>query len=344
MPKRSRRPSSPSSDIDGSALVESLLGGWRALARLDVDGFALLRSRGVTSRANSIVPIDPPAEPAALAAAVERLEGLAEAAGQTPTFRLFTAPRLEHGPLRELLLARGYVPEGHTLVQQRELPAAGTAPHPGARILVGGPDEDWLAASWRLSPRPEEGARETTRDLMAGTPAVYVSLPSAEGAANAAVGRAALVTQGRRTVAVLDAIAVDPAHRREGWAAPSSAPCSRSRPSRAPATLCSRSRSTTPQRAPSTGARASAPVASTTTSAAAERTDGPGAGAPRPRLSPCLRSDETTSHASPTSHGSSSPMRRSTACPASSTPSWTLSPPCPRSPRPTSPQPATPSP
>lgn len=216
MPKRSRRPSSPSSDIDGSALVESLLGGWRALARLDVDGFALLRSRGVTRRANSIVPIDPPAEPAALAAAVERLEGLAEAAGQAPTFRLFTAPRLEHGPLRELLLARGYVPEGHTLVQQRELPAAGTAPHPGARILVGGPDEDWLAASWRLSPRSEEGARETTRDLMAGTPAVYVSLPSADGAANAAVGRAALVTQGRRTVAVLDAIAVDPAHRRQG--------------------------------------------------------------------------------------------------------------------------------
>ncbi|WP_168198076.1 N-acetyltransferase [Brachybacterium sp. SGAir0954] len=222
MPKRSRRPtsrSSPSSsysDIDGSALVESLLGGWRALARLDVDGFALLRSRGVTRRANSIVPIDPPAEPAALAAAVERLEGLAEAAGQTPTFRLFTAPRLEHGPLWELLLARGYVPEGHTLVQQRELPAAGTAPHPGARILVGAPDEDWLAASWRLSPRPEEGARETTRDLMAGTPAVYVSLPSADGAADAAVGRAALVTQGRRTVAVLDAIAVDPAHRRHG--------------------------------------------------------------------------------------------------------------------------------
>jgi len=222
MPKRSRRPasrSSPSSsysDIDGSALVESLLGGWRALARLDVDGFALLRSRGVTRRANSIVPIDPPAEPAALAAAVERLEGLAEAAGQAPNFRLFTAPRLEHGSLRELLLARGYVPEGHTLVQQRELPAAGTAPHPGARILVGAPDEDWLAAAWHLSPRPEEGARETTRDLMAGTPAVYLSLPSAAGAADAAVGRAALVTQGRRTVAVLDAIAVDPAHRRQG--------------------------------------------------------------------------------------------------------------------------------
>lgn len=217
MSKRSRRPSAPTSrDLDGTAVVETLLGGWRALARLDVDGFALLRSRGVTRRANSIVPIDPPSEPAALAAAVERLEGLAEAAGQAPTFRLFTAPRLEHGPLRELLLARGYAPEGHTLVQQRELPAGGSAPHPGARILVGAPDEDWLAASWHLSPRPEEGARETTRDLMAGTPAVYVSLPSAEGAADAAVGRAALVTQGRRTVAVLDAIAVDPAHRRQG--------------------------------------------------------------------------------------------------------------------------------
>ena len=217
MSKRSRRPSTPTSrDLDGTALVETLLGGWRALARLDVDGFALLRSRGVTRRANSIVPLDPPTDPAALAAAVDRLEGLAEAAGQTPTFRLFTAPRLDHAPLRELLAGRGYVAEAPTLGQQRALPAAGTAPHPDARILVGAPDEDWLAAAWHLAPRSEEGARETVRDLMAGTPSVYVAIPAAGAAAPAAVGRAALVGQGRRTIAVLDAIAVYPARRREG--------------------------------------------------------------------------------------------------------------------------------
>ena len=53
---------------------------------------------------------------------------------------------------------------------------------------------------------------------MAGTPALYLSLDDPDSAARepVAVGRAALVPHRRRTIAVLDQIAVDPERRREG--------------------------------------------------------------------------------------------------------------------------------
>ena len=105
MPKRSRPTSSPA--LAGTALLEALLGGWRALTRLEVDGFAVQRSRGVTRRANSVVPIDPPTDTAALDAALTRIESLLGAAGETPTFRLFTADGLDHEPVRAALTQRG---------------------------------------------------------------------------------------------------------------------------------------------------------------------------------------------------------------------------------------------
>lgn len=216
MPKRSRPTSSPA--LAGAALLETLLGGWRALSRLEVDGFAVQRSRGVTRRANSVVPIDPPTDTAALDAALTRIESLLGAAGETPTFRLFTADGLDHEPVRAALEQRGYAagPPVHVLL--RPLADPRTAPDPRAAITVGAPPEDWLEASWRLAPRPEDGARETLRDLMAGTPALYLALedPDSAGRGPLAVGRAALVPHRRRTIAVLDQIAVDPERRREG--------------------------------------------------------------------------------------------------------------------------------
>ena len=94
MASRTRRPASPA--LTGTALVETLLGGWRALSRLEVDGFAVLRSRGVTRRANSVVPLEPSSDPAAPDAAVTRIEGLLGAAGERPVFRLFTGEGLDH--------------------------------------------------------------------------------------------------------------------------------------------------------------------------------------------------------------------------------------------------------
>ena len=94
MASRSRRPASPA--LTGTALVEALLGGWRALSRLEVDGFAVLRSGGVTRRANSVVPLEPSSDPGALDAAVTRIEVLLDAAGERPAFRLFTGEGLDH--------------------------------------------------------------------------------------------------------------------------------------------------------------------------------------------------------------------------------------------------------
>src|SRR5690606_39784216 len=71
-------------------------------------------------------------------------------------------------------------------------------------------------ASWRLAPRPEDGARETLREIMAGAPAIYLALTDPASREIVAVGRAALVPHRRRTIAVLDQIAVDPGRRREG--------------------------------------------------------------------------------------------------------------------------------
>ena len=216
MPKRSRP--SPSPALAGTALVETLLGGWRALSRLDVDGFAVQRSRGVTRRANSVVPLDPPTDPAALDAALSRIEGLLGAAGETPTYRLFTGEGIDHEPVRSALEHRGHAQHAPVHVLHRALADHRAAPDPRAAISVGSPPEAWLEASWRLAPRSEDGARETLRDLMAGTPALYLSLDDPDSASRGpvAVGRAALVPHRRRTIAVLDQIAVDPERRREG--------------------------------------------------------------------------------------------------------------------------------
>lgn len=216
MPKRSRPTSSPA--LAGTALLETLLAGWRALSRLEVDGFAVLRSRGVTRRANSVVPLEPPSDPAALDAGAARIEGLLGAAGERPTFRLFTCEGLHHEPVRTALAQRGYEEGTPVHVLQRSLADHRTAPDPRAAITVGAPPEDWLEASWRLAPRPEAGARGTLREIMAGTPALYLDLhdPDSGPGEIVAVGRAALVPHRRRSIAVLDQIAVDPERRREG--------------------------------------------------------------------------------------------------------------------------------
>lgn len=216
MASRTRRPSVPA--LSGTALIETLLGGWRALSRLDVDGFAVQRSRGVTRRANSVVPLEPPTDPAALEAALARIEGLLAAAGEQPVFRLFTGEGIDHEPVRSALAQRGHAPHAPVHVLHRGLADHRTAPDPRAAITVGSPPAPWLEASWRLAPRAEDGARTTLRDLMAGTPAIYLALddPAAGSRAPLAVGRAALVPHRRRTVAVLDQLAVDPEHRRQG--------------------------------------------------------------------------------------------------------------------------------
>ncbi|MDN5821848.1 MAG: GNAT family N-acetyltransferase [Brachybacterium sp.] len=213
MNRRTRRPSPPLRPLTGTRLVEALIAGWQPLQRLDADGFAVLRSRGITRRAHSIVALEPPAAAAELAAALARVESLVAMAGEAPTHRILegiTPPALE-----TLLTERGDEAVGATEIL--ELPLTGTLPrpHPSAVISTGALDEDGFEAAWRLAPREGAHARETMHDILAGTPAIQVRLPAGERA-DAAVGRAALVTGGKETLAVLNMIAVDPAERRRG--------------------------------------------------------------------------------------------------------------------------------
>lgn len=187
-----------------------------------MDGFALLRSRGITRRANSAVAVDAPSDEASLLAAVERIEGLLAMTGERACFRVLDV----HGPeaLDGLLAARGYDATGHSTLLELPLDRARTAaPHPSAEIRTGALDEDWFEAAWSLAPRDGDDARATMHDILAGTPSVQVLLRSNgngngddDDGAPIAVGRAALVEAGRGTAAILNMIAVDPQRRREG--------------------------------------------------------------------------------------------------------------------------------
>jgi ribosomal protein S18 acetylase RimI-like enzyme len=194
------------------SLLETLIGGWRPLQRLDSDGFAILRSRGITRRANSILALDPPADAAELEAVVDRVESLVAMTGEDPVHRILEG----HAPgLEELLTARGREPVGRSEIW--ELPLSGARlprPDDTAVIATGALDEDWFEAAFRLALREGEQARETLHDILAGTPAIQVRLMAEDVAV--ATGRAALVEFGRRSTAVLNMIAVDPEHRRRG--------------------------------------------------------------------------------------------------------------------------------
>ncbi|ASK64793.1 hypothetical protein CFK39_01860 [Brachybacterium avium] len=212
MNRRTRRPSPSLRPLTGTRLVEALIAGWQPLQRLDTEGFALLRSRGITRRAHSIIALEPPAAPAELAAALARVESLVAMAGESPTHRIIDG--VTPLALQSLLAERGDEAIGASEIL--ELPLTGTLPrpHPSAEISTGALDEDWFEAAWRLAPREGTEARETMHDILAGSPAIQVRLPAGEE--TAAVGRAALVTRGKETLVVLNMIAVDPTQRRRG--------------------------------------------------------------------------------------------------------------------------------
>ena len=177
----------------------------------------MLRSRGITRRANSAVALDAPTDLSTLGQTITRLEDLYEAAEAPSVFRILDGHGPEH--LDAHLAERGYLAGGHSEIHELVLDGARLpVPHPQARISTGGLDEEWFTHAWRLAPREGEDARRTVRDIMAGTPAVHVALPAGPGDEDdiVAVGRAALVETGRTSTAVLNAIAVDPAYRRRG--------------------------------------------------------------------------------------------------------------------------------
>ncbi|MEZ0449484.1 GNAT family N-acetyltransferase [Cellulomonas sp. ICMP 17802] len=198
------------------ALVESAT--WPPARVVDVDGWRVGLSGGLTRRANSVLPLGAPTDPAA---ALDRVEALYAEAGQPSIVRVCraAAPGLD-----ALLDARGYEAVARTDVLVRELddpPAEpGRAPHAPVRVSVADrPDDSWLAA-WSSSKarlrtggtaHEDDGASlRLARTVLSGAPAIYLTATDATGPVG--VIRAAFAEDW----VALSCLVVHPSARRRG--------------------------------------------------------------------------------------------------------------------------------
>jgi len=125
---------------------------WPAAATERLYGWRLGFTRGVTRRANSVLPNrwDGPSEPDAAVAEVERRY---RSRGLRPCFKL-TAAALPAG-LDDILAARGYRAEGWTDVHTADCDAVPVADR-GAVRLLDVPTPEWIATCWsERDPRSE---------------------------------------------------------------------------------------------------------------------------------------------------------------------------------------------
>ncbi len=177
------------------ALVEQAT--WPPARVVDVDGWRVGLSGGLTRRANSVLPLGAPRD---VHATLDRVEALYASVGQPAVVRVCRAatPGLE-----ALLDARGYAtPSGaDVLVRQVERPgegggrthraAGGTAAGPVRVSVTDRPDDAWLTL-WSGSKTPlragapdaadAAGARlRFAREVLGGAPAVYLRANDAEG-------------------------------------------------------------------------------------------------------------------------------------------------------------------
>ncbi|RKS75615.1 acetyltransferase (GNAT) family protein [Motilibacter peucedani] len=182
---------------------------WPALETVEVDGWLLRLSAGVTQRANSVLPLKAPAD---AGAAVEQVEATYARHGLPATFQV--GPASQPQVLDQLLDERGYAAGSPTLVQAAgvETLLAGLRP-PAHRVdLADAPDEGWMDCWWAVDGRGDAAARAVARRILTGAPAVYASVRQA--GATLAVARLALVEG--TTWAGLYCVAVRPAARRRG--------------------------------------------------------------------------------------------------------------------------------
>ena len=185
--------------------------GWPAHAEVPVDGWIARLSGGITQRANSVLPL---AEPADLAAALDRVERLYREHGIAPSFQL--GPTTRPADLDDVLAHRGYRIQNRTSIEVAPVEdmLAALAEVDAARVRIGAtPEPDWMDLWWSVDGRGDESARATAyRILTAGT-ASYALRHDEQGAS--AIGRLAFVGDW----AGLYCLAVRPDRRREGQAA-----------------------------------------------------------------------------------------------------------------------------
>lgn len=179
---------------------------WPPERVVDVDGWRVGLSGGVTRRANSVLPVGEPADPQA---ALDKVEALYGHAGQPSVFRVGSG----RPGLVALLDARGYRTVALTDVLVR--PVAGTPAPPGLAVEVAdAPDADWLAL-WSGTKAPLGASTAGVdggfvRGVLTAARALYLTVRDDGGPIG--VVRAALVDDW----VGLSCLVVDPRARRRG--------------------------------------------------------------------------------------------------------------------------------
>ncbi|MBG6085727.1 GNAT family N-acetyltransferase [Zhihengliuella flava] len=147
--------------------------GWPAVERGEIAGWRLRFSGGVTQRANSVLPLQAPAD---VHAAITEVEERHSARWIRPAFQLNEAA--QPSDLDHILAERGYGVGSPTLVQilhGSDVPAAPTATVPDV-VVAAAPDEEWLDLFWAQEGPPASEDQRVSRLILTGVPALYFSL------------------------------------------------------------------------------------------------------------------------------------------------------------------------
>ncbi|WP_132155040.1 GNAT family N-acetyltransferase [Kribbella antiqua] len=190
--------------------MDSLMNqGWPAEAKTELDGWLLRRNRGVTLRANSVLPTSAPFD---LGRALDYAENLYDAHGIRPSFQV--SPAAQPTDLDDQLEARGYQVVNPTLVQCAEISDV-LAKLPAETVEVNissAPDDDWMDFWWRVDGKGGPDQKSVARQILNRSRALYAVMPSTGPVK--AIGRLALVDDS----AGLYCLAVDERFRRQGLA------------------------------------------------------------------------------------------------------------------------------
>ena len=121
---------------------------WPAADTRQLGGWLLRFDRGVTSRANSVLPLGPPS-PANLKAAVAKVEDAYRARGLTPTFQVYQGAH--PAGLDAFLASQGYRAvkvSAFLVADPRAVRDAVQIPRESDMSLHDEPTDDWAAALW----------------------------------------------------------------------------------------------------------------------------------------------------------------------------------------------------
>ena len=183
--------------------------GWPAEAKTELDGWLLRRNRGVTLRANSVLPTSAPFD---LGRALDYVENLYDAHGIRPSFQVSSAA--QPTDLDGQLEARGYQVVSPTLVQCAEVSdvLAQLPAETDDVNISSAPDDDWMDFWWRVDGKGGPDQKSVARQILNRGRALYAVVPSTGPVK--AIGRLALVDNW----AGLYCLAVDKRFRRQGLA------------------------------------------------------------------------------------------------------------------------------